>query len=415
MVTMAVFLPVIDLGFVNSDDPGYFSENPNVLAGLTWSGIRWAFQTHEVASPYPMTWLSFMLDAELFGKGPAGPHLTNLLIHVTNVVLLFLLLRDLTGAYWRSAIVAALFALHPLRVESVAWIAERKGVLSTTFAFLSVWAYVRYAKAGHPDRVQRDNPRKICNRLAWYGLALVLLALGLMSKPMLVTIPCVLLLLDYWPLQRFAQGDRSGQRTIWQLLLEKVPFLMLAVGSSWNQIRVEKEMGALSPLTSLPVSARIGNALVSYARYLGKTFWPTDLAFPYSHPGQWPMTEVALAAALVVLLCFFSIMQSRKRPWLLVGWLWFLGMLVPVLGLVQWGSQAMADRFTYMPLVGGVSNNYLWRGPDTSEMAVARTTCRAGIGARALGLCSPSAKPVAVLAQWRNSCAPCYSGDEEQL
>jgi len=368
LVIVATFLPVAGFDFVNADDPGYFAANPNVQAGLSWQGLRWAFRTHEVESHYPLTWLSFMVDAELFGNGPAGPHLTNLLLHVANALLLLGLLRRLTGPGWGNVFIASAFALHPLHVESVAWVSERKGVLSTLFLLLALWAYTRYATTqaegrddgktgGRPTtaepaaRNRHGNSRLALRAALWYLVALLWFALGLLSKPMLVTLPCVMLLLDYWPLRRLERRD-GRLRLRPRLVLEKLPFFVLAGISSIIQVHVAQQAGALSTLGNSPLSARIGNALVSYLRYLGKLFWPVDLAFPYLYPGRWPPGEVILAGALLGGVTVFSLCRARRRPWLVVGWFWFLGMLVPVLGLVQWGNEAMADRFTYVPLVG---------------------------------------------------------------
>lgn len=316
-VVLVVFWPAVGCDFTNFDDPAYFSENPHVLGGLSWLNVKWALRATDNCSWYPVTWLSFLLDATLFGKGPAGPHFTNLLLHTTNGVLLFLLLRRLTGAQWKSAFVAALFALHPLRVESVAWIAERKGVLSTFFALLALWAYALFAEcrsqnaecrmekaeAGNPQPATRNTPHTSIldpPSLIFYLLSLLFFALGLMSKPMLVTLPFAMLLLDYWPLQRFQLSTpRSKPFTLWWLFLEKAPFLGLGVLASAVTVWVHQQSGAIPTLARLSLSARIENALVSYARYLGKLLWPVNLALPYPHPGQWPLGWVALAGALV--------------------------------------------------------------------------------------------------------------------
>ena len=290
-VTLAVFWPVLGCDFTNYDDPAYFSENPRVLAGLSWANVRWALQATENSSWYPVTWLSFLLDATLFGKGPAGPHLTNLLLHAANSVLLFLGLRALTGKHWRSAMVAVLFALHPLRVEPVAWIAERKGLLSAFFALLTLGAYARHAlAAAGRARAFRVGP--------WYVLALALFTLSLLSKPALVVLPCAMLLLDYWPLGRAGAGPAQLKiKALFPLALEKSPFLILGVLSSVATVRVHRQYGALVGLAASPLPERIGNALVSYARYLEKAFWPAGLALPYSDPGGWPLGAV-LAAGL---------------------------------------------------------------------------------------------------------------------
>ena len=342
--TFAVYWPAISFDFINLDDHEYFAGNRHVLAGLSWSGVAWAFQTTQNSSWYPLSWLSFMLDAQLFGRGPIGPHLTNLLLHVANGILLFLLLRGLTGSQWRSALVAALFALHPLHVESVAWVAERKGVLSTFFGLLALLAYLRFANSG--TRGSKLDLRA-------YGLALLFFALGLLSKPVLVTLPFAMLLLDYWPLRRFAPLPGDPQPVgIPRLLLEKVPFLVLALGVAAANVLVHRKSGAMATLAAMPIPARIENALVAHARYLGQTLWPMNLTFPYLHPGHWPAASVVLGLVVVAGLGLAAVWLGRRRPYLLVGWGWFLVMLVPVIGLVQSGSQSMADRYTYVPSIG---------------------------------------------------------------
>jgi len=323
-----------------------------VLAGLTWRNLGWAFQTTLDASWYPLSWLSFMVDATLFGGCPAGPHLMNVVLHLANGVLLFLLLERLTGSLWRSAFVAGLFTLHPLHVESVAWVSERKDVLSTLFGLLTLFAYARFAATTSNNL--RSGARA-------YFLALLLYALSLLSKPMLVTLPFVMLLLDYWPLKRNAacgmQNAESrithhASRFLLPLLLEKVPFLLLATMASIVTVIVHKQVGTIASLGSVSMLARIENAFVSYGRYLAQTFWPTNLAMPYLHPGHWPLGPVLLGVALVAGFSAIAVWLGRRRPCLFVGWFWFLGTLVPVIGLLQWGNQSMADRFMYVPSVG---------------------------------------------------------------
>ncbi len=340
-VTLAVYWPVTGCDFVNYDDPDYFFSNRHVLAGLSLPNLVWACTTGFCANWHPLTWLSLMLDVELFGKGPAGPHLTNLLLHLANTVLLFLLLRRLTGAIWRSAFVAALFALHPLHVESVAWISERKDVLSTFFGLLALGAWGRYV-----EKSQVPSPKS----KIFYGLALVFFALGLMSKPMLVTLPFVMLLLDYWPLQRFTVPG-SGLK-IQGLVWEKIPFFALSAISCWVTFLVQRKAGAVAALARFSASARIGNAFVSYARYLEKTFWPVSLANPYPYVEHWPWECLLPAVTLFVGLCVAAVWLARKFPFGFTGWFWFVGTLVPVIGLVQVGGQSMSDRYGYVPLVG---------------------------------------------------------------
>jgi protein O-mannosyl-transferase len=389
LAAIALYWPATGYDFVNYDDPVYFGQNEHVLGGLTWANLAWAFQTTLCASWYPVSWLSFMLDAEIFGRGPAGPHLTNVLLHAANGVLLFLLWKRLAGSLWRSALVAGLFVLHPLHVESVAWVSERKDVLSTCFGLLALIAYVSYAQGRGRRKSETRNPKP--EGAAWdavpvsafdvgcsmfgvrvpssmfYLLSLTFFALSLLSKPMLVTWPFVMLLLDYWPMKRMQNAECRMQKpeapdthhvsrftphVPLPLFLEKVPFLLLAMIASAVTIAVHKQEGVITSLAGIPMSGRIANAFVSYARYLGQMFWPVDLAIPYLHPGHWPLGLVGLGAALVAGLSAVSLWQGRRRPYLLVGWFWFLGTLVPVIGLIQWGNQAMADRFLYVPSVG---------------------------------------------------------------
>jgi tetratricopeptide (TPR) repeat protein len=313
--------------------------------------------------------MSHMLDIQLFGEKPGAQHLVNLGFHIADTLLLFLLLRRMTGAPWRSAMVAALFALHPLHVESVAWISERKDVLSAFFFLLTLGAFVRYAECGmqnaecrrqrlgakithHASRitfhVSRFTPVPAS---VWYIMALLCFSLGLMSKPMLVTLPFVLLLLDFWPLQRFRLSTIESQRsTLLRLAAEKAPFFLLAAASSVVTFIAQQKGGAVS--TSLSLGARISNALVSYVRYIGKMLWPRDLSILYPHPGHWPVWEVAASVVLLLAISVVVIFLARRRPYLAMGWLWFCGTLVPVIGLVQVGIQSMADRYTYVPIIG---------------------------------------------------------------
>ena len=360
-LTIIAYEPVRRYEFVDYDDDRYITANPRIQQGLSWSNAAWALQATEVANWHPLTWLSHMADCHLYGLNPSGHHLTNLLFHILNVVLLFLVLQEMTGALWRSALVAALFALHPLNVESVAWIAERKNVLSTLFWLLTMWAYLFYVRQPGWKR---------------YLFVAALFVLGLMSKPMLVTLPCVLLLLDYWPLGRFVRRtgeDRSGhqspdetdqrqqqadlrspdlRRTLFRLVLEKVPLFLLAAASSVITIKAQQIDGALNA-KMIPLSARLANALVSYASYIYKMIYPARLAVLYPHPGEsLSASQVIMAALILASITVLVIWGNKKCPYLAVGWLWYLGTLVPVIGLVQVGSQAMADRYAYVPLIG---------------------------------------------------------------
>lgn len=342
LATLAVFSPVAQHQFINYDDPDYVTENPRVQNGLSLANVKWAFQTGHASNWHPITWLSHMLDCQFFGLRPGAHHLVNVVFHAMNTVLVFLLWRGLTGAVWRSAIVAALFGLHPLHVESVAWISERKDVLSACFGLLTLLAYARYAK-----RNQEAKPKPT----VWYGLALVCFALGLMSKPMLVTLPFVLLLLDFWPLERLRGLNFSHARSkLFPLVFEKTPFLLLSLASSVITFLVQREGGAVQ--ADFPFGVRLANALVSCARYLGGMFWPQKMSVLYPHPGVWPSAMVLAAFVLVLGIFVPALLGARKRPHLIVGWLWFCGMLVPVIGLVQVGVQSMADRYTYLPSIG---------------------------------------------------------------
>ena len=341
LVTLGLFLPVVHHEFVDYDDQIYITQNPNVRSGLTAAGCIWAFTTGYTANWHPLTWLSHMLDCQLFGLDPAGHHLVNVLFHILNSLLLLHVLRQLTGSLWRSAIVAALFAWHPLHVESVAWASERKDVLSACFWLLTMLAYVKYVRKPSAAR---------------YALALLCFALGLMSKPMVVTLPCVLLLLDFWPLKRtpLAPSTPAANGVIsWtRLFLEKIPFFLLTAISCWITYLVQKSGGAVSTLQTVSLAQRLANTPIAYVRYLRKFFWPHDLAAMYPMVNSWPSAQIIGATLLLLLVTAVAAMQFRRRPWLIVGWLWFLGTLVPVIGLVQVGIQSMADRYSYIPLIG---------------------------------------------------------------
>ena len=342
IITAVVYWPAIGCDYVNYDDPEFAATNPHVLGGLTWQNVRWAFGTGVGGNWMPLTWLSYMLDVEWSGPAATGLHLTNILLHSTNTVLVFLLFRRLTGAHWQSAVLAGLFGLHPLHVESVAWVAERKDVLSTLFWLLAIWMYARFARKPAAGFPRWSNE---------YFLALMFFAFGLMCKPMVVTLPFVLLLLDYWPLRRIEPGDVFTHRVkLARLLVEKIPFFMLAAAAS--ALTLVTQRLSIVPVTAFPVGMRISNVLVAYARYLGKTFWPVDLANPYPLNEPWSWGQVLAAGALVMGLSAWAVWTARKRPYGLVGWLWFLGTMIPVIGLVQVGMQSMADRYTYIPLLG---------------------------------------------------------------
>jgi tetratricopeptide (TPR) repeat protein len=352
LVTIGLYWPATRCDFVNYDDDLVVTSNVHVQNGLTLKNVKWAFFNPVNSIWNPLTVLSHMLDCQLFGLKPWGHHLTNVLLHVVNTVLVFLLLRRLTGALWRSLLVAALFAVHPLHVESVAWVAERKDVLSTCFGLLALIFYARYTQKR--SRVEERESSAGNSGSAFdlrpstldYGLVLFFFALGLMSKPMLVTWPFVMLLLDYWPLERFKHSS------VWRLVTEKIPFFSLMVTMSIVTFIVQKQTSTLMTVEKLPLGARSGNALISYCRYLGKLFWPTDLAVFYPHPENWPIKQVVMAGGLILGITVFFILERRRYPFLLMGWLWFVGTLVPVIQLVQTGSHAMADRYTYIPSLG---------------------------------------------------------------
>ena len=336
VITLAVFSRTFHFGFVNYDDGTYVYENTAIQKGLTWSGIGWAF-THTVAANWhPLTTISLMLDYQLYGLNAGPYHVTNVLLHATAAILLFLVLNTLTGALWRSAFVAAVFAIHPLRVESVAWIAERKDSLGGVFFMLALGAYVRYAR----------RPFSLGN----YLMVALLLALGLMCKPMLVTLPFVLLLLDYWPLKRFDKSANEPSRLfiVRKLLLEKIPLLMISALGCIAALMAQKN--AVAPVTEVGLPLRISNALASYAIHIEQMFYPAGLVVYYPLGDHMPMQEAVISLALLLVISA-GVLVSKRR-YLLVGWLWYLGMMVPVIGLVQVGSAAHADRYTYLPQIG---------------------------------------------------------------
>jgi tetratricopeptide (TPR) repeat protein len=390
--TLTVFWQVNDCDFINYDDDVYISRNGHIQDGITIKGIRWAFTTDYADNWHPLTWISHMADVQLFGMNPRGHHLTNLLFHLANTLLLFFVFHRMTKAIWQSAFIAALFALHPLHVESVAWVAERKDVLSTFFWILTVGAYGFY--------VERPGLQR-------YLTIFVFFTLGLMAKPMLVTLPFVMLLLDYWPLKRFeekksaseirpevkapafsherkgkskkkhavkgakaiehaAKTERTGElRYDWTLirflLWEKIPFFAMSVVSSIVTFIAQKE--AVQSIEALPLGVRFANAFVSYILYIGKMIWPSNLAVSYPHPGLWPLWQVLGAVFLLIAATILVIREAKRFPYLSVGWLWYVGTLVPVIGLIQVGSLARADRYTYIPLIG-LFLNVAWGIPE---------------------------------------------------
>jgi tetratricopeptide (TPR) repeat protein len=365
LVVFLAFLPVLRNDFTNYDDDFYVTDNPNTSNGLTWEGLKWAFTNRESPTWHPLTWLSHALDAQVFGLRPWGHHLTSLCLHAANTLVLFFLLKRLTRTHYRSLLVAALFGLHPMHVESVAWISERKDLLSALFFFLTLWAYCVFAttppeeaKAGMAQPQHRRHPRRTVTYLA----SVAFFILGLLSKPMVVTLPFVLLLLDYWPLGRLGPVAQTATREtnapvprtprLGSLLLEKTPFFCLSLAASVIVLLTQKSAGAVASLMNLSLLARFENASVSYVRYVSKLAFPTGLNAFYPQPKQWPAYAALGSVALLTVVSVIFWRARRKFPWALAGWLWFLGTLVPVIGFVQVGWQSIADRYTYLPSIG---------------------------------------------------------------
>ena len=345
VLVAALYGQTLGFDFIHFDEEQYVTKNSRVLSGLTWEGMRWAFANIEAGFWHPLTWLSLMLDGELFKLNAGGYHGTNVLWHLGNTLLLFWVLTRMTGMPGRSGLVAALFAVHPLHVESVAWIAQRKDVLSAFFWMLTMLCYIRYLERPGKGR---------------YLLMLAAFVFGLMAKPMLVTLPLVLLLLDYWPLGRMQKGGfaapenitRFAQRPFLALAWEKAPLVIIAVLFAFLAIYAEERAGAIPGINELSLPVRMTNALVSYALYLGKVFRPLELAVFYPHPGLWPLPQIALSGLLLFLITTIVLFRRRTFPWLIVGWFWYLFVLLPVSGLVQVGSHGMADRYAYLPMIG---------------------------------------------------------------
>ena len=343
-LTCALYSPVAGHDFINFDDPEYITKNPHVPQGLTLANVRWAFGTW-----HPLTWLSLLLDVNLFGTGPRGFHVVNLLLHAANSALVLVVLHRLTGARWRSLIVAALFAWHPVQVETVAWVAERKGLLSTFFGLLAIWAYVRSVTG---TAAAAPGARRSAR---FYWLALGFFVLALLSKPMLVTLPVLLLLLDFWPLRRVtSDGWRlaGNPNSIRRLVMEKIPFFALSVLSAVATSLFQQKAGVMQTLGGYSFASRFENFWLGYAHYLEKTLWPTALATPYPRVFHWPLGLVLLSLVLVVALGAVALLLAKKKPYLLTGWFWFFGMLLPVIGLLQVGAAAVADRYAYLPMLG---------------------------------------------------------------
>jgi tetratricopeptide (TPR) repeat protein len=383
-LTVAAYWPVWQFDFVAIDDPQYVSANPHLAGGLSPSSVAWAFTSGREANWHPLTWISHLVDVELYGLNAGGHHVTNLILHAANTLLLFGLLRRMTGAPGRSAFVAAVFAVHPLHVESVAWIAERKDVLSAFLGLLTIGAYVRYVR--DPGR-----PR--------YALVMVLFALGLMAKPMLVTLPILLLLLDWWPLRRADSHVRL--QVWWPLVREKLPLVAMALASSLVTFIVQRRFGAVKSLESFPFSARLPNAIVSYVDYLRDVVWPMKLGMFYPFPASVPAARVLSAVVVLVLISALVWWFARKAPWWAVGWLWYLVMLVPVIGLVQVGGQARADRYMYLPLVG-IAIAVAWGAVEAVRAAARRQVLAA---AAVIVVVACTAVTHAQVQHWRDTVA----------
>ena len=333
ILVIFIYAQTVGFGFINFDDNQYVYENPYVASGLHWATIKWAFTEFHSANWHPLTWISHQLDATLFGLNSGGHHATNVIFHLINSILAFVVFNKYTNCFWKSTIVAALFAIHPLHVESVAWISERKDVLSTIIWFLTMWTYYGYVK---------NNKNRNC-----YLLTLLLFVLGLMSKPMLVTLPFVLLLMDYGFLERL-----KTRYDLKSLMVEKIPFFALSAISSYITILAQKSEGAIQSLEFLPFQTRLLNAVVSYAKYIVSFFYPVNLSVWYPYDENFAVWQIAGSVVLLLAISAVCIWQIRQRKYLLIGWLWFLGTLIPVIGLVQVGSQPIADRYTYIPYFG---------------------------------------------------------------
>ena len=394
LATAALYWPVIHHDFLDFDDDQYVTANTLIQHGLAWDSLRWELLNPIGGNWHPVTMLSHAMDCQFYGLNPAGHHFTNLLLHAINTVLVFVLFRRLTGGLWRSAAVAALFAWHPLHVESVAWVAERKDVLSTCFGLMALLAYVRFARdrtGALPSSAPEVRP---FYRSTAYWLTGLCLALGLLSKPMLVTWPLLLLLLDYWPLGRFRPLQLK------RLLVEKIPFFALVAVMGLLTFLVQKAKGATHALAYEPLSMRFENAMISCCRYLGKMIWPVDLSIFYPYPKAWPLGGVLLAALLLATISVLAWTTRQRRPYFFVGWAWFVITLMPVIGLVQVGAQAMADRYTYIPSLG-IFTGVVWGAFDWSCNARRRVIALSVAVVAVLILCGAATRRQ--LAYWQNS------------
>ncbi len=389
LAVAAVFGGLYHADFINLDDFDYVKYNVHLAQGFTWANLKWAFTPGYASNWHPLTWMLHILDYKLFGLNPAGHHLMNVGFHAANAVVLFLLLRSLTRRFWECLLVAALFAIHPLRVESVAWVAERKDVLSTLLILLCIASYARYARARSSEPGQGTGS---------YALSLVFFALALMAKPMAVTVPFLLLLLDFWPLSRWSASQEQGGlfKQPLRLVVEKAPFFVLTVIAC--ALTLKAQTHAMISLDVEPLSARFGNAIIAYVTYIRKAIWPTDLAVIY--PLAWPDVRIVVVSALTLLaISIAALCQWRRRPWMLVGWLWFVGMLVPTIGIVQVGNQRLADRYTYLPIVGLLVAVVFWLSDLLPTKLLRRYAWSAGlIVATCFAYCSHD-----VCRYWRNS------------
>jgi tetratricopeptide (TPR) repeat protein len=375
VASLALYSPVGRHPFINYDDDRYVSDNAHVRDGFSWESVKWAFNSYDESNWHPVTWLSHMLDCQLFHLNPAGHHYTNALLHALNALLLFWVLYSATGYIWRSFMVAALFALHPINVESVAWVAERKNLLSLFFFLLALGAYRWYA---------------LKPRISGYAIVAALFAMSLMAKPQAITLPFVLLLWDYWPLRRagpFLSGDKqpSEIRSWPWLVLEKVPLFAMCIVSSILTLKAQTAAGAVTSFTRYPLSIRIDNALVAYARYLGKALWPSHLSVMYPYQPA-SLTHLQILLSLLLLASMTAGVAISKKRYLMVGWFWFLGTLVPMIGLIQVGVQAMADRYAYLPFIGlfvaacwGVADFARYRSASFKWLAAASVTILAAL------------------------------------
>jgi tetratricopeptide (TPR) repeat protein len=370
-VTAALYWPVRHFDFVQYDDDAYVFGNPDVMRGLTWDGVVWSLVDAHDANWHPVTWISHMLDCQLFGLNPGAPHVVNAVLHCVNSALLFLLVRAMTGTLWRSAFVAAVFAWHPLRVESVAWVSERKDVLSGFFFMLTLWVYILYAKRAlassvpvgqEPPSAQRprfDRLSALCLyalRPAFpasllYRFSLAFFVLGLLSKPMLVTVPFILLMIDYWPLGRFHRTAPSWESGV-ELIREKIPFFVASMAVGTIALCAQNAGGALVSLKSEGIATRMGHAVADYFGYLAKLFWPRELTVLYLRPEAVPVLTMVSGVIVLLAVTTIAAVNLRRRPYVAVGWAWFIVMLLPVCGLFQAGPQSIADRYTYLPAIG---------------------------------------------------------------